>query len=154
MDVVILMGLQATGKSAFCRERFAESHILVSKDRFRNATRPQARQMRVLNEALGISRSVVVDNTNPTRKDRAPLIEAARAHGARVIGYYFESKVEECLRRNEGREGRSRVPEVAIYSTIKVLERPSLAEGFDRLHHVRLDGKGGFVVSDWSEETS
>jgi predicted kinase len=152
MDVVILIGLQATGKSSFCRERFAASHNLISKDEFRNARRPQERQMRLLGEALNAGRSVVVDNTNATREARAELIRAAREHGAAVTGYYFESKVDESLRRNQAREGKSRVPDVAIYSTIKVLERPTLKEGFDRLFHVRLSPQGGFEVTDWIEE--
>jgi len=154
MEVILFIGLQATGKSSFYREHFKKTHELVSKDQFPSARRPQVRQMRMLKEALGAGRSVVVDNTNATREDRAVLIEAAKGHGAMVTGYYFESKVEESLRRNQAREGRSRVPEVAIYSTIKVLARPALKEGFDRLFHVRLAAESGFAVTDWIEEES
>jgi predicted kinase len=152
MDVIILIGLQATGKSSFYQERFARSHDLISKDRFRNARRPQTRQLRLLEGSLSAGRSVVIDNTNATREARSALILVARRHGAVVTGYYFESKVDESLRRNQAREGKSRVPDVAIYSTIKVLERPRLDEGFDRLFHVRLSSKGGFEVTDWIEE--
>ena len=152
MDVVIFIGLQATGKTSFYRERFAGSHDQISKDRFPNARRPQTRQLRLLEEALSAGRSVVVDNTNATREARSPLILLARQQGAVVIGYYFESKVEESLRRNQAREGKSRVPDVAIYSTIKVLARPTLKEGFDRLFHVRLSPKERFEVTDWIDE--
>ncbi len=151
MELVIFVGLQASGKSTFYRTHFAATHACVSKDHFRNNRNPQRRQQQLLDEALGAGQSVVVDNTNPTAAERVHLIELARAHGARVVGYYFESRVEDCLARNAGRQGKDRVPDVAIYSTIKRLERPSYAEGFDRLYHVRA-GESGFVVSDWVEE--
>jgi predicted kinase len=152
MELVILIGLQAAGKSSFCAHRFERTHEVVSKDRFRSAKRPQARQMKLLHEALEAGKSVVVDNTNATRKDRAELIAAARAHRAAVVGYYFEPKVEESLRHNLGREGKKRVPDIAIYATFKRLEKPGLEEGFDRLFQVRLAPKGGFDVTEWSDQ--
>jgi len=63
MEVVILIGLQGAGKSFFCAERFERTHEVVSKDRFRNAKRPQDRQVRLIHAALEAGKSVVVDNT-------------------------------------------------------------------------------------------
>jgi predicted kinase len=34
--MVIFIGLQASGKTTFFQTYFAETHVLVSKDRFRN----------------------------------------------------------------------------------------------------------------------
>ena len=96
----------------------------------------------------------MVDNTNPTADDRAGLIALARSFGATVVGYYFESRLADCLERNRQREGKARVPEVALYATRKRLCRPSPAEGFDRLCYVRLLGEGRFEVLDWSDEVS
>ena len=106
MEVVILMGLQASGKSSFCK-RFEGTHRIVSKDLFPNARRPQERQMRMIADALGAGMSVVVDNTNPTVEDRRPIIEAARAAGASVVGYWLESSVDRSLALNAGRQGRN-----------------------------------------------
>lgn len=150
-ELVLLIGLQATGKSTFTRERFAATHDWVSKDRFPNNRRPARRQRQLVEEALAAGRSVVVDNTNATVVERAELIALARSFGAAVVGYYFESRLEDCLARNRLRPGKSRVPDVALFATRKRLERPSPAEGFDRLFHVRLVSGGGFEVSDWSE---
>jgi predicted kinase len=152
MEVVLLIGLQATGKTSFYRARFKDTHELVSKDQFPNARNRQARQMKLLRAALIAGRSVVVDNTNAAREERALLITAARAAGATVVGYYFESKMEESLKRNSRREGKDRVPDVALFSTIKRLERPHPDEGFDRLCYVRIAGEGGFDVEDWIDE--
>jgi predicted kinase len=103
MELVIFIGLQGAGKTPFYRARFAETHALVSKDRLRNNRRPGRRQRQLIEEALQAGQSVVVDNTNPTAQDRAELIELARRHRATVAGYYFESRLEDCLERNRQR---------------------------------------------------
>lgn len=151
MELIIAMGLQASGKSSFCKQ-FATTHTIVSKDLFPNAKKPQKRQMRELKMALDAGRDVVVDNTNPAVEDREPLIQAARAAGARVVGYFFNSTVDMSLELNRKRDGKSRVPDVAILTTVKRLVRPSMEEGFDRLFQVRLDPKDGFLVSKWISE--
>src|SRR5205823_4456709 len=124
-ELVVLVGLQASGKSTFCRERFAATHVHVSKDELRNVRQREARQRELVQAALTAGRSVVVDNTNATRADRASLIALARAFGARVVGYHFTSRVPESLARNRGREGRARVPDVAIFVTAKRWEPPA-----------------------------
>ena len=151
-ELILLVGLQAAGKTSFYRARFAGSHDLVSKDRFPNNRNPARRQRQLVEEALAAGRSVVVDNTNPTVQERAGLIGLARAFGASVVGYYFESRLADCLERNRRREGKARVPDAALYATRKRLCLPNLAEGFDRLFYVRLLGEGRFEILDWDEE--
>jgi predicted kinase len=152
MELVLFIGLQGSGKSSFYRERFAATHVHVSKDLWPNAHRREARQRRLIVQALAEGRSVVVDNTNPLVEDRVPLITLGREQGARVVGYAFESDLKECLARNAGRVGRARVPDKALYITQKKLRWPSYAEGFDALFHVRVDPEGGFHVREWRED--
>lgn len=125
-----------------------------TKDRFPSNPNPTRRQRQLVEEALGAGRSVVVDNTNPTLEDRADLIALGRSFGATLVGYYFESCLPDCLERNRLREGKARVPDVALYATRKRLRVPSLTEGFDRLYFVRLLGDGQFDIADWREEVS
>ena len=139
MELVIFVGLQASGKSTFFHERFAATHEHVSKDLFRNNRNPNERQAQLIEDALEVGRSVVVDNTTPTLEDRRALIGLGGEYGARIVGYYFDACVRECLRRNEAREGKERVPDVAIYATAKKLVTPSMEEGFDALLRVRLN---------------
>ncbi|WP_426736236.1 AAA family ATPase [Myxococcus faecalis] len=153
MELILFIGLQASGKSRFFRERFADTHVLVSKDLWPHARRKEARQRRLVTEALVAGRSVVVDNTHPDCEQRSPLIALGHELGARVVGFYFESRLEDCLARNARREGRARVPEVALYATVKRLCRPRREEGFDSLSHVRWATEGGFIVEDWKEDT-
>ncbi len=152
MELVIFVGLQASGKTSFYRSRLAATHAHVSKDNFRNNKNRDRRQQELITAALARGQSVVVDNTNPTPAERVPLILLGRSLGARIVGYYFESRLEDCKTRNAGRQGVQRVPDVALHVTMSKLQRPSLAEGFDQLFHVRLTDEPGFAVSEWSEE--
>src|ERR1700683_865239 len=93
VELILFIGLQAAGKSSFYRARFAGTHTHVSRDNFRNNRNPSERQLVLVEKALVSGQSVVVDNTNPTDLDRAPLIERARSLGVPVIGYYFESRL-------------------------------------------------------------
>ncbi|MFC7011146.1 ATP-binding protein [Streptomyces viridiviolaceus] len=146
-ELAVFVGLQATGKSTFYRQRLAEGHVLVSKDLFpRGARNKQARQMRLVEEALGAGRSVAVDNTNPSPEEWGPLVAAAHAHGARVVAYWFAPDIGGSLRRNATRTARERVPDVGVHATLKRLRRPSRADGFDAVFDVRFDGRGGFDV--------
>lgn len=148
--MAILVGLPGAGKTTFYRQRLAD-HAHVSKDLMKNTSRKGSRQLAEIDEALRAGRSVAVDNTNARAADRAPLIAAARARGARVVGYYLDTAAAECARRNRQREGRERVPDVAIYVTASRLERPARAEGFDALYRVRA-AEGGFELAAMEED--
>ena len=152
MELIIFIGLQAAGKSTFYRSHFAATHVLVSMDLLRNNKHPRRRQQYLVEEALQAEQSVVVDNTNPTAEDRAPLIELGHTYSIPVIGYYFEATVKEALERNKQREGKARVPPVAIYATAKRLVPPSYAEGFDKLWLMHANADMTFTVCDWIEE--
>jgi predicted kinase len=151
LELVVFVGLQASGKTTFFHERFAASHVHVSKDLFRNARKKEERQNRLIEEALSAGRSVVLDNTNPSRSIRATAISIAQRHGARIVAFYFESRVAQSLRRNEGRLGKARVPDVAIRSTASMLELPRWDEGFEEVSHVAIR-EGGFVVEPLGDD--
>jgi predicted kinase len=148
MELVILVGLQGSGKTTFFRERLAATHAHVSKDNFRSNPRPARRQRHLIAGAFAAGRSVVVDNTNPTAADRAELVALARAAGATVVCYDFPPDLEASLRRNARREGKARVPEKAVHITAGRLEPPTPAEGFDRLYRVRPAEGVGFEVTE------
>jgi predicted kinase len=147
MEAIILIGIQATGKTTFCRDRFMDSHIRINLDMLKT----RHREGLLVEACLNAKQPFVVDNTNPTREDRTRYIAPARQAGFRVIGYYFESRVSDALIRNAQRGESGRVPEVGVRGTSARLEAPSRSEGFDVLHHVRI-GPEGFVVSEWRDE--
>ncbi|GAA2386620.1 hypothetical protein Cme02nite_67660 [Catellatospora methionotrophica] len=152
LELAVLIGLQASGKSTFCRTVLADGRVVVSKDDFPNARHRQRRQMRLIDEALAAGHSVVVDNTNPSPAQWQPLIAAAREHSAVVSGYWFPPDPAGSAARNAARDERTRVPDAGLRAVQRELRRPRLEDGFDRLYTVCFDGAGGFRAEVLAEE--
>ena len=139
-ELVVMVGGQASGKSTWVARHLAGTHAVVSKDHWPNARRREARQQRLVEQLLADRERVVVDNTNPTPDDRAPLIAAARRAGVPVRAVWLDTPLPVCLERNQARQGRARVPLVGMLSTHRRLVPPDPAEGFDRVDVVPGDG--------------
>ncbi len=148
MTAVILIGIPASGKSSFFRERLLDSHIRISLDMLKT----RHREKLLLNACAAAKQPFVIDNTNATEAERERLITPAREAGFRIIGYYFSSKVQEALERNRQRIGKARIPDKGILGIAARLQLPNIAEGFDELWYVRADCNGGFVVEEWNDE--
>ena len=146
-EAVLLIGVQASGKSSFAKEKLFDSHVRINLDMLRTRNR----EALILDACLTVGQSFVIDNTNPTCQERARYIEAARSKGFRVVGYYFQSAIEASLRRNAERCDAARVPETGVRGTHARLELPSPDEGFDALFYVSLT-PGGFSVQEWRDE--
>ena len=148
MEAVILIGLQGAGKSTFCKERFFATHLRVNLDMLKT----RHREKRLVQVCVETGQPFVVDNTNPTRAERAVYIQATKDAGFRVVGYYFQSRVEDCKRRNDQRPAAQQVPLRGILGTAGRMELPNRDEGFDVLFYVRIDDAGEFVVEEWNDE--
>ncbi len=141
----IMIGIQGSGKSEFCR-RFLPDAVRINLDTLK--TRNREKRMIADCHAQGVD--YVVDNTNPTREERARYIPAAKAEGYRVVGYFMQSRLKDCIARNNLREGREKIPATAIAMTSNRLEMPDREEGFDELYFVANDGET-MTVSEWRE---
>jgi predicted kinase len=146
--LAVLVGLQASGKTTFCQEVLGAGFVHVSKDNFPNARNRQARQLRLVREALAAGRDAVVDNTNPSPAQWQPLIEVAKQEGADVVAYWFPPDLDGSIRRNAKRDGRFRVPDVGIRATMAHMRQPGTADGFDAVYAVSFSGTR-FSVAVW-----
>ncbi len=126
MELIIFTGLQASGKSTFYHMHCATTFEHISMDLLQHNKNPRKRQLLLIEDALQAQQSVVVDNTNPTVEDRQPLIQLGHFYGAKIVGYYFEATVRQCIERNKQREGKAKVPDVAIYVTAKKTGTPNI----------------------------
>lgn len=148
MELVLFIGIPATGKSSFYRERFFGTHVRVNLDMLKT----RHRESLLVTACFEGKTPFVVDNTNLTREDRARYIIAAKASQFAVRGYFFQSRAADALARNAAREGTARVPDLAIRGASGRLELPSVEEGFDSLHFVRLESPNQFIVEEWKHE--
>ena len=136
MECVILIGLPGVWQDDVLPERFAGTHDHVSKDAMRHNRQPQRRQERA--DRGGARRRPLRrggQHESHRRRSRRDHCHRAspRRRGCRL---FFPTEAADALRRNRAREGRDRVPAVAIFATRKRLEVPTYEEGFDRLFTV------------------
>jgi len=147
MEVILFIGIPASGKSSFYQERFAASHLRINRDMLKT----EARTFSLFEWCLERKQSCVIDNTNTTREVRSRWINSAREKGVPVIGYFFESKLDDALERNSQREGVARIRDAGVSHHHSQLELPALGEGFSSLFFVRLV-EAGFEVEPWNHE--
>ncbi len=142
-EAVIFAGVQGAGKTTFYRERFSDTHVRISLDMLRTRRREQF----LLDACLQARQSFVIDNTNPLPIDRARYVQPARSAGFRVMAYFFESSLEDAIRRNNQRSGKKRIPLPAVAGTFRKMQRPTVAEGFDVICVVTTSNDGSFAVT-------
>lgn len=147
MECIVLIGIQASGKSTFYKERYLNTHLRLNMDMLRT----RHREKLLLHAFVEAKQPFVVDNTNPLPEDRAKYIEAARTQRFRIVGYFFVPDYEESVRRNARRTGKTQVSEIGIQSVAKKLVPPSYAEGFDELYTV-TSKDGSFAVEPIDKE--
>lgn len=147
MEGILFIGIQASGKSTFYKEQFFNTHVRISLDLLNTRNK----ETQFLEKCLELQQRVVIDNTNPTVADRKKYIEKFRQYKYKVVGYYFQSKIEDAVERNQRRGGKQKVPDKGILSTYSKLELPSRKEGFDELYYVEIKD-GQFIINEWQDE--
>ena len=148
MELVLLIGIPASGKSSFYVQRLFGTHVRLSLD----VQRTRNREYRLFEACLATQARVAIDDTNASRAERALFIGPARAARFSVVGYHLCAEVPAALERNALREGPQRVPDVGLLATQARLQLPEWSEGFDELYSAEADGLGGFAVQPWPRE--
>ena len=93
MEIILLIGIQASGKSTFYKEIFFNSHIRISNDLLKTKNREKL----LLEYCIKTQMSFVVDNTNSTKEMRKKYIDIAKEFSIPVTGYYFKSDLNQSL---------------------------------------------------------
>lgn len=142
MQLILLVGIQAAGKSTFYKHYFADTHLRLNLDMLKT----RHREHLLFEAALASKTKVVIDNTNPTPADRQRYIEPAKAAGYQIDVYYFEPDLKSSLARNELRQGKARIPDLGVRATYRKLVAPQLHEGIDALFRVRIMPEQTFSI--------
>lgn len=145
MEAVIFTGIQASGKTTFYLQHFLRTHIRISLDQLNTRNK----ESRLIDTCLDLQQRFVVDNTNPTRAERAKYIQQAQQKRFKVTGYFFNTVPAEAINRNSKRSGKENIPVAGLLGTYKKLEKPSLEEGFDELYEVTIKGSEFKISKKW-----
>jgi len=148
MEAIVFIGVQAAGKSTFYKENFFKTHMRINLDMLKTRNRENI----LLEACVKAKQPFVVDNTNPAVIDRKKYIDIAKAADFKVVGYYFQSNLDEVVLRNKKRKGKESVSLAGIRSTYSKLHLPDMAEGFDELYYVYINTENEFVVEEWKNE--
>ncbi|WP_041233798.1 AAA family ATPase [Cylindrospermum stagnale] len=148
MEAIIFIGIQGAGKSTFFKSCFFNTHIRINLDMLKTRNREKI----IFHACLEAKQRFVIDNTNPTVEDRQRYIPLAKANNFRVIGYYFDVKLEDCKKRNQKRPPKQVIPLPGILATYKKMTPPTWEEGFDAIYSVKNYLNKPFVVEEWLRE--
>ncbi len=142
----IMIGIQGSGKSTFCKSFFASNTVRINLDELKT----RHREKTLFENSVAESKCIVIDNTNPTVAEREKYIAFAKASGYKIVGYFMQSILKDCIERNEQRTGKEKIPRCAIAATSNKLQMPSYCEGFDEIYFVKNDGNK-FTVEKWKD---
>ena len=165
-ELVILVGIPASGKTTYYRRHLEPHYLHVSLDNWRGKSNVRPKERKAIEGALaaagdsgGKIRGVVVDNTNTTEATRRRYFdyaaEFARITGrpVRVIAQFFDEDLESCLARNAPRPADAApgapyfVPPEAIRRFAHMLQPPRREEGFEKIFRLRINADGHFDVT-------
>ena len=139
-EVIVFVGFPASGKSTFCkRHLIPRGYVWINRDTLKT----QDNCMKLARSTLSDGKSVVVDNTNPSKDARKAYIDIAKKAGVPVRCFRFDTDEKLAVHLNYFREritnGTSpHVPTIGYSTYKKKFEEPVLAEGFDDIVHVKF----------------
>ena len=103
MQLIILTGIQASGKSTFYQQYFSSTHLRINLDMLKTRHRENI----IFEAGLASKTKMVIDNTNPDDESRARYIQRAKDAGFEVIAYYFETDLSSALKRNNKHKNKA-----------------------------------------------
>ncbi|KAI5839204.1 hypothetical protein DFP73DRAFT_518871 [Morchella snyderi] len=169
-DLVVLVGLQGSGKSGFarmCRLRNTNVEVLspdeiVAEERVGTASARRACEAAVGQwrgggggGSRGSRKVLVLDRCNPTPGERREWTKMFN-YSANITAVWFDYDAEVCESRAEHRASHPTMPphrvKSAIASTAKLLQPPALDEGFTGVVRVRCIANAVELANRWFGE--
>ena len=152
LQLIMLVGIPASGKSTYCQKFAQQGYVVLSSDAIRLEIKEQLDSGKIVmpsntnlnsmvfdnvflkaKELLSSGKSVVVDATNLGRKRRMNFIKHLYKVQFRKICYLFITSPEVCLERNSKRAGYARVPDESMYNMFCSFQCPNYWDGFDEI---------------------
>lgn len=83
-------------------------------------------------------RNIIIDSTALTIQHRKGYIDIARKYNSRIVAIFIDTPIDQCKINNQNR--KRKVPDYVIDRQFKMLQTPTVAEGFDDV-----------IVVDWKK---
>jgi bifunctional polynucleotide phosphatase/kinase len=126
MEYVLMIGITLSGKTTYRKSNF--DHKAIQLSYFNNSRK---RELEYIEDCLKEGKSIVVDDTNLTRKIRKLHIGLAKKYKAQIIGIFMNTSAGIIDQRRLRRADQ--LPLAVINKQLKDLETPTKDEGFDKL---------------------
>jgi bifunctional polynucleotide phosphatase/kinase len=113
----------------------------------RDTLKAQEKCLKEAEIALKAGKSVVIDNTNPSKKARADYIAIAKKLGIKKIRCFkMNTQIELCHHLNYVRQNQTagkirRIPDVGYNMFKSQFEQPVLSEGFSEIKEIDFSPK-------------
>lgn len=148
LELVVLVGVPCSGKTALAKSYFPNHyhvnlnaiHELLAQDGprgfdWRNRDLARSLERQIIETRLSENISVVIDNTNLTKEDRARYRPLAFEHDAELYAVCFYPRRSDIIKNNWKRKAETGIfiPNGVIFDAIDRIEMPSLEEGFTQI---------------------
>jgi predicted kinase len=147
-EVIFLVGIPTSGKSTFSNNPKYSKYVRVSSDDIlqeiakerqqsyntifkANIRFAQIAMMKVLRKAIEENKSIIIDQTNLTKKSRREKIKLIPPH-YRKTAVYFIIDLKTALKRNTQRPGKIIPPDI-LERMMSQYELPTIEEGFSEI---------------------
>lgn len=145
--LIICVGAPGSGKSTA-----ATFHLSGCTRVNRDTLGTKEKCIKMCEVILKAGESVIVDNQNTTRADRAPYLKLAQQMGIPAVALHYDVPKDLCFHLNAYRKLHTtsalyrddKVPSMIIHTFYKNVHPPTEKEGFKQVHRVGLEQ---FVVN-------
>jgi D-glycero-D-manno-heptose 1,7-bisphosphate phosphatase len=155
MEIVMMCGLPASGKSSIVEDYKSRGYKKLSRDvvggsssgAFTDSLKNLIRQK---------TEKIILDNTHPTKESREPFILLGKNAGYRMVCVHLTTKIEDAMVNAVGRmvqrhgklfttaddyaksKDPNMFPIATLYSMKKKFEEPTASEGFDEIKTIKF----------------
>ena len=145
-DLIMLVGIPASGKSSYARQNYKDYKIYSSdelREKLFNDVNDQVHNDELFRyihkniiKDLKDGNDVVYDATNIYSRNRRNFLSKLSDINCNKICIVFNVDINKCKLRNSTRERK--VPEEVIDKMYNKIETPSIDEGFDEIYYVNM----------------